>query len=81
MFIKHDRSHHAGELVRKSINGLIGKFLVGATNIADQLLRFDIYVGLSGSNIKYVPINALTASQEPRLAAWGTNSSHVTRIL
>ena len=82
MFIKHDRSHHAGELVRKSINRLLGNFLVGATNIADQLLlRFGISVGLSASNIEYVPIHALTAAQIPRFAAWGAHSSRTTRLL
>ena len=35
------------------------------TNVAGQLIiRFDISVGLSGSNIKYVPIYALTSSMD-----------------
>ena len=52
MFSMHGMSHDAGELVRKSLNRLFSKVLVGATDIADQLvLSFDIYVGLSGSNI------------------------------
>ena len=63
MFSRHDRSHDDGELVRKILNQLLSKVLVGATDISDQLLlSFDISVGLSGSNIEYVPIHALTAA-------------------
>ena len=82
MFSRHDRYHDAVELVRKILDILISKVLLGLTDVADRLLlSFDIYVVLNGSNIDILPIHALTAAQEPRLAAWEFHSSRATRIL